>query len=473
MRTATTLPRHLALAALALGALGGCVEGPRIEARPQVITFAPAPTPAVNQSSAVVSATASSGLPVLYASRTPSTCSVDAGGVVAAAAAGTCTIAATQAGDSRYAAAPQVTQDVTFTFRGVIEFAPAPSMSLYDLATVSAVESTGLPVGFASATPSTCAVEDATGVVSALAAGDCTIVASAGDGQASLTIAVTAPPGAAAPGAPTRLSATAGEAPGTVTVTVGAVVAGGSPITGYTVTSSPPGVTGSGPSSPVTAACPGTCAGFAITVAATNDLGTSLPSVPVDVVSRYRVLTTFREPDTQPNDSIFEGTFTFNATAGVASGLQGRLSESMTGGATPYPDDSMTWLTLGHQRSSLPAVLDGAPGLLVTTFLLETTDTLAQEPKFGGTDGWEPGTGMGLHFGFPGANPGNAYVRIWVNAAEPTAAPTQGQLDKLAYADCAPGGMMGASCMTGTTEAGYGSIGTMGGRPVSQVTTRR
>ncbi len=33
--------------------------------------------------------------------------------------------------------------------------------------------------------------------------------------------------------------------------------------------------------------------------------------------------------------------------------------------------------------------------------------------------------------------------------------------------------MMGATCMTGTTEAGYGTIGTMGGRPVSQVTTRR
>jgi hypothetical protein len=32
--------------------------------------------------------------------------------------------------------------------------------------------------------------------------------------------------------------------------------------------------------------------------------------------------------------------------------------------------------------------------------------------------------------------------------------------------------MMGASCMTGTAVAGYGVAGTMGGRPVSQTTTR-
>jgi hypothetical protein len=33
--------------------------------------------------------------------------------------------------------------------------------------------------------------------------------------------------------------------------------------------------------------------------------------------------------------------------------------------------------------------------------------------------------------------------------------------------------MMGAICMTGTTVAAYGSVGSMGGYPVSQVITRR
>jgi hypothetical protein len=31
---------------------------------------------------------------------------------------------------------------------------------------------------------------------------------------------------------------------------------------------------------------------------------------------------------------------------------------------------------------------------------------------------------------------------------------------------------MGASCMTGTAVAGYGTSGTMGGYPLSQLTTR-
>jgi len=129
-------------------------------------------------------------------------------------------------------------------------------------------------------------------------------------------------------------------------------------------------------------------------------------------------------------------------------------------------------VSLGYQLSSETVTLDGTAGWLVATFRLGSTNTLSSDPRYGGTDGWAPGTGMGLYYGYPGANPGNSYARIFVNAADPTLAPTQGQLDKLAYADCATGGMMGASCMTGTSVAGYGTVGTMGGYPASQVTTR-
>lgn len=69
-----------------------------------------------------------------------------------------------------------------------------------------------------------------------------------------------------------------------------------------------------------------------------------------------------------------------------------------------------------------------------------------------------------------GNNPGNAYALIFV-PDDPLVALTQAQINKLAYADCAPGGMMGAVCMTGTSAAGYGAIGTMSGYPVSQVIT--
>jgi hypothetical protein len=215
---------------------------------------------------------------------------------------------------------------------------------------------------------------------------------------------------------------------------------------------------------PITVPCPSTCAGHTFSVVATNALGDSPPSAPANVVATYDVVATFYEPDTQPQDSIFTGSFTFDATNNTVSDLSGTLTESMTG-------PPMITLQLTHQLSSeFDSTLGG---LLVTTFLNNNTDTFTTDPSVGGTDGWEPGSGFGLYSGFPGTNPGNAYAMIFVNVSDPTALLTQAQLDKIAYADCAPGGMMSATCMTGTTVAGYGTIGTMSGYPVSQVITQR
>ena len=466
---------RIALAALVTVASGGCEgEGPAIQARPQTILFAAAPAPALNQRSATVSATASSGLPVRYSSATPSVCSVDGGsGIVTAVASGTCTIAADQPGDTRYAPAPRVSQDVTFVLGDTLTFTASPSLSLYDLGTVVAVDAFGLPVRYASSTPSICSVEAGTGLVTALSTGDCGVVASAAALQATRTVTISAPSATAAPGAPSGVAAAAGDAPNTVVVRIGALASGGSPITGFAVSSTPPGISGTGAALPITVTCPSSCAGYRFSVTATNAVGTGPASAEADIVTAYDVIATFYEPDTQPNNSMFVGSFTCDATSGVVSGLRGRLSESMTGGATPYPDDAMSWLSLEHQLSSVPVTLGGVSGLLVTTFLLDTTGTLSPNPTYGGTDGWAPGSGMGLHYGYPGPNPGNAYARIFVNTADPTAALAQAQIDELAYADCAPRGMMGASCMTGTTLAGYGTVGTMGGYPLSQLTTKR
>lgn len=87
-------------------------------ASPQTIAFGAAPTPTFNPSTPfTVSATASSGLPVAFTSLTTGVCTVasSAGNTatVNMVSTGTCTIAADQAGDSTYAAAAQVTQDVT------------------------------------------------------------------------------------------------------------------------------------------------------------------------------------------------------------------------------------------------------------------------------------------------------------------------------------------------------------------------
>ena len=173
----------------------------------------------------------------------------------------------------------------------------------------------------------------------------------------------------------------------------------------------------------------------------------------------YNVVETFLEPETQPNNTIFTGSFTFDTVSKAVSNLSGSLTESMTGMMPPGP---MTTVPLTHQLS---AMSDAMGGLLVTTFLLLTTNTLS---TMGGGNGWAPGSGFGLYYGFPGPNPGNAYAMIDINLSDPTAALTAAQINKRAYADCTVGGMMGATCITGTTVAGYGFTGTMGGYPISE-----
>ena len=276
------------------------------------------------------------------------------------------------------------------------------------------------------------------------------------------------------PGAPTGVTATAGSVSNTVSVSIGATNDGGSPITGYTVTSSPAGITATGSTSPVTVTCPSTCTGYAFSVFATNAVGNGATSALTDVITSYDVVETFFEPDTQPNNSIFIGSFTFNSTTSKVLSLQGILSESMTGGSVGYPNDTMTWLPLTNQLSSVYDQTLG--GLLVTTFRSSNTNTFSV--TLDAVSGWTPADGItvgGLYYGFPikPNNPGNAYAMIFVNTADPTTPLTQAQIDKLAYADCAPGGMMGAVCMTGTTVAGYGKVGTMHGYPISQVITKQ
>ena len=77
-----------------------------------------------------------------------------------------------------------------------------------------------------------------------------------------------------APNAPTIGTATAGDASASVTFTAPANVGGGA-ITGYIVTSSPAGITGSGASSPITVSGLTNGTAYTFTVTATNAFGTS------------------------------------------------------------------------------------------------------------------------------------------------------------------------------------------------------
>ncbi|MBE5317182.1 MAG: Ig-like domain repeat protein [Xanthomonadales bacterium] len=81
---------------------------------PQTITFGANPGPLTFAgTSGSVSATASSGLPVSFSTASAGICSVDSGtGAITILGAGNCVVAANQAGNANYLAAPEVTQTV-------------------------------------------------------------------------------------------------------------------------------------------------------------------------------------------------------------------------------------------------------------------------------------------------------------------------------------------------------------------------
>ncbi|MBL8489196.1 MAG: hypothetical protein JNM82_00260, partial [Rhodocyclaceae bacterium] len=158
-------------------------------------------------------------------------------------------------------------------------------------------------------------------------------------------------------------------------------------------------------------------------------------------------------------DTMFTGSFTYDPHAAPAdrvSLLTGDLTQAMTGNAVSRH--------LGYQLSSVYDA--GLGGLLVSVFYKNTTDVF---------QGGGFATGGMKEYGNQ-----NAYVTIFVNTMDPTAALTQPQIDKLAYGDCTDGSLMGMgmgakTCMTGWVKytggiAGPG--GTMRGTfPIEQTIT--
>ena len=219
-------------------------EGPRIKALPQSIGFTSVPTPGAGDTSVTVVVHASSGLPVVLSSQTPTLCAVSSvTGIVTAFGSGTCTIAASQAGNDDYAPAPVVTVEIGFDFkdRG-FAFATVPALSEYDIGTITATDGAGSAVMYATSTPSVCSIDPDAGIVTTLSTGDCAIVAHAGTQQIDQTIAVTAPAIPTTPGTPTAVQVTAGDSVDQVLVNVGATTSGGLPLNAFIVDSVPSGV---------------------------------------------------------------------------------------------------------------------------------------------------------------------------------------------------------------------------------------
>lgn len=244
--------------------------------------------------------------------------------------------------------------------------------------------------------------------------------------------------------------------PATFTVTATPGTAGATPIV-VTGAASPILVTGLVPR-----------AGYTFTVGVTTGSGSA--STSTGLLRFYSVVETFHEPMTQPNDTVFTGSFTYDVTNRVVNGLQGSLTQAMTKHDNVY-GPPMIEVLLTYQLSAVAAPLGGVQGLLVTTFLEPSTNVF--DPS-----GFAPGGTEYYGLAQGATNPrmggfGNAYAMIFVDTTDPTTPLVQAQIDKLAYGDCTAGGMMMNTCMTGTTMAGYGRMGTMMGQPVSQVVTEQ
>ena len=186
---------------------------------------------------------------------------------------------------------------------------------------------------------------------------------------------------------------------------------------------------------------------FTVTVTTGSGGSVSSTSHPL---AFYDILETFSEPECM-QDTVFTGSFTFDMTDKTVSNLSGTLTECMY--------DGPPTVQLENQLSAVSTLLDGTRGWLAATFAVTTTATFA--------DGsWAPG-------GIKTYGNDNAYALVFVPAGDPAQSLTSAQIDWLAYADCTPDGLMGTACMTGTTVAAYGRVGSMNGYPTAQITTER
>ncbi|MFB2760007.1 beta strand repeat-containing protein, partial [Shewanella xiamenensis] len=233
---------------------------------------------------------------------------------------------------------PKAIQTLTFLNPGDQNFGTSPTLT----ATTDATG--GLIPTFTSSTPAVCKITSG-GVLTFVATGMCTINADqAGDASylAATQVSRSFSINAVVPSAPTIGTATAGNAQATVSFSAPAFT-GGDAITGYSLVSTPGGITASGTSSPITIMGLTNGTSYSFTVAAINSAGTgsastasnavkpngapvisstALTSATQDAAYSYTLVAT----DSDVGDSVTLSAITlpswlsFNAATGVLSG---------------------------------------------------------------------------------------------------------------------------------------------------------
>ena len=148
----------------------------------QTISFASPGNQTLSSTAVTLTASASSGLAVTLTSSTPTVCIAN-GALLSLLGVGTCTVTASQLGDATFAAATPVNT----TFSVTVPVGPALSAQTIAFTSpgnlvlgitapaLAATATSGLPVSFASATPSVCSVSGST--LNLRLPGTCTVVA--------------------------------------------------------------------------------------------------------------------------------------------------------------------------------------------------------------------------------------------------------------------------------------------------------
>ncbi|MGA3080673.1 MAG: hypothetical protein ABSD44_04735 [Terracidiphilus sp.] len=177
----------------------------------QTITFGT--VPALNEGDTeTLTATASSGLTVSFTASPSSVCTVS-GTTLTGVGPGTCTVTASQAGNSTYAAAASVPQTLTVSnptlSSQTITFGTVPGLAAPGTETLTATASSGLTVSFTASPSSVCTVSGAT--LTGAGSGTCTVTASQA-GDAAYT---------AAPSVQQNLTVTGSSAPPPVNLSSG------------------------------------------------------------------------------------------------------------------------------------------------------------------------------------------------------------------------------------------------------------
>lgn len=153
-------------------------------------------------------------------------------------------------------------------------------------------------------------------------------------------------------------------------------------------------------------------------------------------------------------DTVFNGTFTYDSVAKTITNLKGTLSEAMTAGMNGGKQ-----ILLNLSFNPVASRSDGKGGIIASTFLLNTTSIYS--------DGAYDTAAM-----FKKAGIANAYATINVSADQLSGANQwlpASSFKNLFYGDCQPGGMMGPLCMTAFDPSiNGGTPGSMGGYVLSE-----